>query len=266
MGNNILDAVGPVKHHKPYSATRHLSNAIFQFDAKEKIMVMLMDYKIYFDESENTDADGQPNMPKVYCIAGCVSTSEQWQAFEVEWKEALDKYLLPRWPKSRRPPFFHMKEFANGKSKLYAGMPKEEKDAFLSTLHAIMKKYTLRRFATCVPMADYQALTDEEKFVFGHPHMGAAVNCMKALREWAIKIGLKERMAYIFEKGSGHDRHLSEAFYRQNEEQWQEYRIRSVTHIEKHEMMPLQAADIIAFEWRHEICRRLNPNNRSSAR
>ena len=62
---------------RAYDPIRHLSNALFPFDQKERVMVMVMEYTGYFDESENTFDKTRPSLPRVYTIAGCVGLDSQ---------------------------------------------------------------------------------------------------------------------------------------------------------------------------------------------
>lgn len=51
---------------KGYDPVRHLSNAVFLGYNGQRVMVMVMDYTGYFDESENTFDKARPNMPRVH--------------------------------------------------------------------------------------------------------------------------------------------------------------------------------------------------------
>jgi hypothetical protein len=105
--------------------------------------------------------------------------------------------------------FFHMTDFDNPHSKIYGDWPKQKKVAFLKELHGIMAKYSLRRFASCTNMADYQALAVEQQFALGNPHNFNAVNCFKLIRRWADQNKMYEPFLYVFESGAGlHEREL----------------------------------------------------------
>lgn len=114
---------------------------------------------IYLDESYS-----QPPIPVVYTIAGCVSTDGQWSKFQKRWKNVLDRDVLPRWKQvygANKPMYFHMTDFGNPHSKIYGDWAEERKKKFLNELLKIMKQHSMRRFATSVIHADYDALTNE---------------------------------------------------------------------------------------------------------
>jgi hypothetical protein len=223
-------------------------------------MVMLT---AYFDESENTPLEGKPEKLRVYTIAGCIGLDRQWVKFQKKWKAILDRDVLPKWRVvygEHKPVFFHMTDFANPHSKVYGDWPEEKKIKFLGELHDIMAKPALRRFATGVLINDYEELTDEEQFVFGHPHAAGTINCMKRIRDWAIRENRREPMLYVFEKGSAHDRKIRKLFEATlSDENKAEYRVGGLAFKDKRESSPLQASDILAVESRWEVCRQFDP-------
>jgi len=254
---------------REYDPVRHLSNALFPFDQKERVMVMVMDYTGYFDESENTFDKTRPDLPRVYTIAGCVGLDSQWIKFQKKWKAVLHRDVLPRWREvyGDKPIFFHMTDFDNPHSKIYGDWPAKKKVTFLSQLHGLMATYSLRRFVTCTNLADYEELSDEEQYALGDPHLFGAVNCFKRIREWADSQKLHDGLLYVFEKsGSIYEKELRKAIGRMTDEQKEAYRITKVAFVDKREMSPLQAADILAFETRKEMCRQLAPTNTRKTR
>lgn len=246
-----------------YDPVRHLSDALFPFDQKERVMVMFMGYTAYFDESENTPNKNKPNQRRVYTIAGCISIDRQWVKFQKKWKAILDKEVRPSWEAvygKGKPVFFHMTDFANPYDKVYGKWSEEKKRTFLGELHAIMAAHTLRRFATGVLVDDYDKLTDEEKFVVGHPHVCATINCLKRIRQWANAENYREPMLCVFEKGSVHDTKIQWLIEKALDDDMKaEYRVGGLAFKDKREFSPLQSADIIATETRWEVCRQYDP-------
>ncbi len=207
---------------------------------------------VYFDESYSHSP-----APLVYTVGGYLATDRRWRKFEKEWKAVLDSESLPP---------FSMKDFDNPHSKTYGTWPKEKKITFLKTLHGIINKTYLMSFSTSVIVSDYQALSDVEKFVFGRPHPCAAVNCLKHIAEWATEAGVIEPILYVFEEGTVDDKELRRLFNQTvTAEQKAHYRIRSLAFGTK-ELSPLQAADIVAYETRKEISRRLDSEHHRDVR
>jgi hypothetical protein len=232
-------------------------------------MVMLMNYTAYFDESYNQSDKNHPYKPRAYTIACCVGINRQWIKFQKKWKEVLDRDVLPKWREvydEAKPVFFHMTDFANPHSKIYGDWSEGKKEIFLRELHKIMGQHSMKRFATSIPIADYEELTDKEKWTLGHPHVQATFNCMKHIKRWADSVILREPIAYIFEQGSLHNKQLRKLFAEMTDEQEDQFRLGSVDFKNKWDCSPLQAADIIAVETRWEFCRQLNASNTRAAR
>jgi len=216
----------------------------------------------YFDESENTPERSKPDKLRVYTIAGCIGFDREWIKLNKKWKALLEKEVLPKWREvyGNDRVYFHMTDFANPHSKIYRDWPEDKRTRFLARLHGLMAKHTLRRVATGILINDYDQLTDEEKFVIGHPHAAATINCLKRIREWAIRENRKEPMLYVFEKGSVHDEKVRRMFETVlSLEQKMEYRISDLDFGDKRDVHALQTSDILAVESRWEICRELDP-------
>jgi hypothetical protein len=198
----------------------------------------------YFDESYS-------HPPRVYTVAGYISSDAKWSEFEKDWQRTLDREYLPP---------FSMKEFDNPHSKVYGQWESEKKVSFLKELHGHIQKYYQRSFSTGIVITDYEELSNKEKFAFGSPHLCAAINCAKHIGEWADSINLNEPIRYVFEQGTVNDKQLSRLFNDLlSEEQKLQYRIKNCEFGTKI-LQPLQAADILAVETRKEMSRRLETN------
>lgn len=243
-----------------YDPVKHLSSALFPFDQKVRLMAMITRY---YDESENTPLASKPDMLRVYTVAACVGLDRQWVKFQKKWKAVLDEEVLPQWRQvygPDKPVFFHMTEFANPHSKIYGAWSDEKKQKLLRTLHSIMAKHVLRRFATGILLRDYDQLSDEEKFALGHPHAAATIHILKRIRDWAIREGYNEPMLDVFELGSPHDKKIRKLFESAlSDDLRREYRSSGLAFKDKREMSPLQASDILATETRWEVCRQFDP-------
>ncbi|MFY9619347.1 MAG: DUF3800 domain-containing protein [Pyrinomonadaceae bacterium] len=227
-----------------------------------------MDYTGYFDESENTFDKTRPNLPRVYAIAGCVGLDSQWIKFQKKWRAILHRDVLSRWREvyGDKPIFFHMTDFDNPHSKIYGDWSAKKKVTFLKQLHGLMATYSLRRFASCTNMADYDALTVEERYALGNPHNFNAVHCFKLIKVWADKNKIDDRFLYVFETGSSREKELRRITNELTDEQRDGYRVKKVAFVDKRELSPLQAADILAFETRKEMCRQLDVNTTRKTR
>lgn len=90
---------------------------------------------------------------------------------------------------------------------------------------------------------------------------------MKMIGRWTAMNVMYNPITYVFEQGSKYDKPLRRQFNEElREEDRNYYRIGSLTLGDKREAVPLQAADIFAYEAMKEIERLLAPTNRRAAR
>jgi len=209
--------------------------------------------KLYADESYS-----HPPAPLVYTIAAYVSESYQWERFEREWDEALTAYGIDH---------FHMKDFAAKKG--YRDWPENKRVKFLRTLQHIIKSNTEKDFSVSVVVEDYNELIPPNtnlRIGFGEPHVFAVIGCMKNINTWQKRAHINKPIEYIFERGSGHDTMLKRIFDEMDAEQMNFYRAGGGINFFGKETTPLQAADMLAYENRLEMCRQVNPTNRPKVR
>lgn len=208
---------------------------------------MITDYTAYFDESYT-----HPPQPRVYTIAGYISLDVRWKKFRQEWRKQLSSENIDS---------FHMVDFQACKPP-YGDWSQEKRISFLQSLHSIIHRRTIQSFATTVDLDEFETLTEEQKAVLGSPHVYAAVNCMKAIGFWTAQNIINYPIAYVFERGSAHEKELNRLF---NEGlldvDHSFFRLGSLTHKDKRESVPLQAADILAYETLKEVERRLTITN-----
>ncbi len=215
-------------------------------------MCMVGDFTLYFDESYT-----HPPGPRVYTVAGYLSTDDQWRKFRKEWSRILESEGLDH---------FHMVDFQACKPP-YDAWSKEKRANFLASLHAIIHKRTLMSFATNADVDDFEALTSEQQKALVSPHVFAAKNCMKTVGFWAAQNIINHPIiAYIFEEGSPQDKQLRRLVETLTEEDQWFFRMASLTFAKKKSLNPLQAADVVAYESTKECARKLNPLNERRAR
>jgi hypothetical protein len=90
---------------------------------------------------------------------------------------------------------------------------------------------------------------------------------MKMIGFWRAESVMYDPIAYVFEQNPNQDKHLRKVFVNElREEDRSFFRIGSLTLADKRVLMPLQAADMFAYEAMKEIERRLDTKNSRSAR
>jgi hypothetical protein len=248
LGNNIVDEPDPEGNDSGCLPVRYL---VIYGDRRKGLVAVL---QLYMDESYS-----HPPAPLVYTIAGYVSESYRWSRFEREWQKVLDAEGIE---------FFHMKDYAH-KRGAYADWTDKKRIKFLRTLQHIIKSNTEKDFAISLVVEDYNKLIPPNTQIwigFGEPHVFVVIGCMKDIGKWQKSKHINKPVHYIFEKGSGYDSMLKRVFEGLDGEQIKFYRVNDTVTFAGKNVLPLQAADMLAYENRLELCRRLNPENRRKPR
>jgi hypothetical protein len=187
----------------------------------------------YFDES------GTHTGSRTLSLAGYVSTPERWAAFEVEWRAALVDFGLEFW---------HMASFANQAGQ-YANWTEETRRARFARLAGIIESHALYSIGVVFATADYEASIP--LFVrrqFGGPYGAAAAEMIFVGGEYARP--QDGWMAYVLESGAEGSGQVLNMF-RRNERVATEkeyFRLLSLRFENKRDFVPLQAADMLAYE------------------
>lgn len=211
--------------------------------------------KAYLDDSgKSNDPDGS-----ITCIAGAISPLQAWEELEDEWKQVLSKYEVP---------YLHMKEYAHS----IPGSPFEKwkgrediRRSFLSSLMDIMGKHILGVFGTTVPNAHFERLSFEQRqrlhdpyfMCFQHTILEAGVNVFaefntvgESLNIPSSEIPDGEKLEVIFSR-QDEFRTGAETFYETIRNGMTiGPMLGSFTWASYKDVIPLQAADLIAYEVR----------------
>lgn len=193
-------------------------------------MVMLA---AYFDES------GTHKGSPILAVAGYVSTVPKWKRFQREWMEAL---------RTAKVDCFHMSEYENRKG-IFADWSQRKRIAVIKRLTEIIKTNALHGVAAAVIVNDYKEIVGQAKGTFS-PYTFCVVRCMVQIARWAKKSYQEGRIAYIFENGAGYGGEIEKKKMDliSNTLVKEAYRYQSLTFCNKRTLIPLQAADVIAYE------------------
>jgi len=207
---------------------------------------LMASFTAYFDES-GTHA-GSP----VVAVAGFISTIERWRIVEKEWRTVLRMYKLD---------YFHMTDFENRRGP-YQGWADGQRQTVIKRLLGIIKRYVLSGFSAAVVTADYDRLSIDEQSRLVDPYTVCAFWCIRDVGGWLAELGRDDRVAHVFERGIRGAPRISEAFGRASDVALHEYRFGTLHFADKRSLVPLQAADILAYEvWKH-VPKRLGANPR----
>ena len=198
----------------------------------------------YFDES------GTHSSSKAIAVAGYLSTAEQWKLFTEEWKAALEEFQLEQ---------FHMTDFAN-RAKDYSSWTDCERNARFARLAAIIRRHTLASISSGFLRQSFDAIFDRDaKRFVGGPYGAAVGMCFLDVAERLKPLYPSARVAYVFESGAKGAGDIASAF-RMNyadAETREQFKLESFRFDEKRQCVPLQAADILAYELYRQIPKQL---------
>jgi hypothetical protein len=201
----------------------------------------------YFDES------GTHSGSEAVAVAGYVSTPDRWERFGQEWREALAAYNIE---------YFHMTDFANGTNP-YKQWPKQKRRHRFERLVSIINKHALASVGIVIPVSFYEsAMSPKAKRISGGPY-GHAVRCCfmdLAKIDRSNVVGHENVwIDYVFEAGVKGSGMIVKTFREsaKNENTRNQFRLHSIRFEDKRQFVPLQAADILAYELYKHMPRQL---------
>jgi hypothetical protein len=97
--------------------------------------------------------------------------------------------------------------------------------------------------------ADYEKLSSTDQALLHSPYVIGTLSCLRDVAGWLEEKSDEEAVvAYVFEDGIKGSGRLTDAFSGTSPEMRERYRYRSLTFGGKRDFLPLQAADLLAYE------------------
>lgn len=230
-----------------YSEIRHLASAIFPFSDKIKYMLML---NAYFDETGKENDPGS----KIVGIGGCVAPFTHWERFEPEWTGVLGKYGVG---------YMHMKEFSHSVKGFDNGWKgdRPKREAFQHDLWDVIDKVNPLYIGCFLPMSEYRViLTATERQQLYDAFFIAYSSCVAAIQMHVfLHDNTIDSVSMIFDENKGfkgvafgmYDRVMEIGNGRFLD------KIPSPVFRDMRKILPLQVADMVAYECGQEFARRL---------
>lgn len=191
----------------------------------------------YFDESGSHA--GSP----VLCVAGLLLESEAAVRLSEEWAAMLQKYDLP---------FFHTVDCAHGR-KPFDRLGSEGCIEVQSEAIHLVREYITCAFAATVEPEQFHRIIPQGSYI-GTPYTMCVHNCVTGVGSWAQSVGYDGDIAYFFESGHESQGEANGVMNRifSTPEIRKFHRYSSHSFADKKKMLPLQAADLIAWHWYSE--------------
>jgi hypothetical protein len=223
----------------------HASESIGLLDAVLRpggVAVML---QACFDES------GTHGGSRVLSVAGYVGEKEQWERFADEWASVLRDAGLP----AGKP--FHATDFENRLGD-FADWSQEKRIETQRNLFGIVRRRVRHGFSASMNVDAWDSLVIKPIRASGIPASAGAhsaysfalVRCLCQIEKWADRYDVSDRIAYFVESGSGFgcDLNSVHATLRDGASERSRYRYQSFTIVNMSDFLPLQAADLLAYE------------------
>lgn len=195
----------------------------------------VMNFTVYLDES------GTHIGSQAVVVAGYIATADEWISFDSEWRTALTEFKIP---------FFHMSEFANRASS-YRDWTKKEREQRFDRLVNIINAHVLGSVAVTIPRLEFaSALGGDSKKVPSGPY-GLAATQLLASAPKLLPSGADHWINYVFDIGSpgiGEIQQRFKRFMKTRQRIAQRLHVSGITFGDKDNFIPLQAADILAYE------------------
>jgi hypothetical protein len=207
----------------------------------DHVMVM----EAYFDESSTHD-----NSP-VMCVAGYLLTADNAAHLSREWGRTLTEFGMDH---------FHAAEFPHAASKL--GFNQQKRNDLMQKLVGIIRRRVEIGIAVSVSETDFGQV-EPPKWTKGDPYLFAVLFALSGVVAWAEKISYTGEISYIFEAGHAMEAQAHRAIGMMKDTTSRYLRYRSHAFVKKRDALPLQAADLLAYEWCRELRRINTPNPRN---
>jgi hypothetical protein len=183
-------------------------------------------------------------------MAGVVAPYEHWAEFERKWKKTLTEFKIPH---------FHMKDFASSdlaefstRSKNpFKGWSQIKKAKLFQKLLKHMETAYVYPLGSSLCMEDFRSLTPEQRALFDDPYYMGFVAVLAYVGGFLDKAGAasSERAAIIFSDQVEFKNRALEFFEKAiGDEEFIKRRIDPPTFRDMRHVVPLQAADIVAYE------------------
>lgn len=203
----------------------------------------------YFDESGTHE--GSP----VMSIAGYLFDKDQCDRFKDSWAETLNRYGLS---------YFRMSECAHGTGE-FSKLSKEQRIACEKSMITHIKTRMTLGFAVSMSQAEFSRMAPPHYVdVFGDAYAACVFLAMASVGLWARKRNYSGDIAYFFESGHSQQKDAEKRMWlvKDMADRRQEFRYKSHTFADKRLVLPLQAADLLAWQWRKGFIDMFGPKRR----
>ncbi len=194
-----------------------------------------MFFESYLDESEREGILG---------VAGYVFTSQQAKKLSALWRPMLRK--------ARPHPVevLHMTDLMNCKEEFY-GYEEADQHNLICRAVEIINVTLLAGAAVSCNIAEFKAMAPRGLPFHKNPYPFLCSMVIASIAGWLAKSGLQGDVAYFFEAGNPYEAQANQLMARvqRDAEVRRQSRYKSHSFLDKRDAVPLQAADVLVWEW-----------------
>jgi hypothetical protein len=192
----------------------------------------------YFDDS------GTHDQSQIVLLAGVFGTEAEMTSLEWLWRQELDRPIDGTKPPIKR---FHMTDCQGSRGE-FEGWSRTETDYFCHRLQTAILESGVAAYGMCCARKDYDDLvTGDMRAILGDPEGFCVRNCFVKAIEWAKASTFDPKMTFVFDDRPHRKREnmvVFDAFQRQIPYP----HLVGISFMTSHDVLPLQAADMIAWE------------------
>lgn len=202
--------------------------------------------EVYVDESGSHD--GSP----VLCVAGYLFKRSKAVELSEAWQRVLDRYEVP---------YARMSELAPGRPP-FDRLSLEQRIKMEKALIKIIRQTMTYGFSITVPEDQYNQIIPYDHRL-GGAYSFCLRQCLIAVNSWATRTAFDGQIAYFFESGHRDQTEANGIMHKvfAVDALRERYRYVSHTFADKKKLLPLQAADLLAWLWFTDSKHRLNGRN-----
>ena len=193
----------------------------------------------YFDESGHA----KDARVSVFALGGCVSSVERWRSLIPDWTDTLTEFSVSA---------LHMKDFAHNKGE-FASWNEDTRQAFLARLVGLMTRDIAAYIGEAMALPEeWRQRPDELRTRLKDPYHGCLIFCMRTLIDYSAHTGNFPKVNVVLAHHPEHSGWANILFQTMREETGGN-RFGSLSFDNPKELVPLQAADLVAYELQHYL-------------
>ncbi|MGA2312025.1 MAG: DUF3800 domain-containing protein [Xanthobacteraceae bacterium] len=206
------------------------------------LLVML---RAFFDDS-GTHEGGRWEPSKVVAVGGIFGTEGELRGLEAEWQKHLDRPLCGSKPKLSR---FHMTECQASDGE-FTGWTRTETDYFCHQLGTVIIDSGVSAYGMACFRKDWDDLiTGDARAVLGDAEGNCVRNCFLKAATWAQMYTFDPEMIFFIDDRPHRQRENRLVFNVFQTQSMPPPELVGLSFVTSHKLLPLQAADLIAWEF-----------------